>query len=355
YPGSVAGIGWTVNMSSTIGQAFQVGQAVIMAARYAGEMNGSNLSNVNVSYPNTYGSSNCCYLSSTKTIYLDYVTSSNNAYPNSYASWDAILHEYGHHVQHEFNISNSPGGQHSIGANLADIHGKQSGIRLAWGEAFPTTFSMMVQDYYLVQTQNIYTFGDTSYTAFNGVDEPVENINSQYKSEANEAAIFGLLWDLYDNSSNETFDTISMSHNTFWNIITGSSATTFSAFANCYYSLLTFSERLQFGELLSYYGMAASDLYAYGFDNTPMFNWTRNGTTSTMQNNNFTLMLYNLSGVQLFSKTNINAAQVLLSANEWNQVLSTGYTDLIAVLIAYQTNTPLTGGYISQPLYCDIS
>ncbi|MCR4911247.1 MAG: hypothetical protein K5925_01815, partial [Bacilli bacterium] len=312
YPGSVAGIGWTVNMSSTIGQAFQVGQAVIMAARYAGEMNGSNLSNVNVKYPHGIAGEGCFYDSLTKTINIKgKVNGLQSGRPNTYASWDVIMHEYGHHVQNELGLFDYSGGQHSFEDNLSDIYGKYNGIRFAWAEAYATVFAIMAQYYYSSQLQGISTVCNHDYNSYNNAYLNLETCvidddGNRAVSEACEASVAGVLWDMFDTySSTESFDTLSMSHSDFWDLVTSSGATTLSDFIQYYYLSIDFNGKLAIGNLLSYYEISISDFLLTYVNSIPYFSWTKNGTSDTLQNNVFILSIHNSTGIQLLQKNSL--------------------------------------------------
>ena len=173
-------------------QALQVSQAAIFASKYVKEMNnGKNIASVSIRYPHDESSTGCFYRRSNKTVYIRKPETSQTL--KSYASWDAIMHEYGHHVQYEFDISNSPAGTHWIGTRMGDhykrhyngVDGancgcswknfsesecKLQGNRLAWGEGWPTYLGIVVQQYFSSNLSNIKTVGDSSYTSYNGVN-----------------------------------------------------------------------------------------------------------------------------------------------------------------------------------------
>ncbi len=103
-----------IDMSENIGRAFQISQAVIIAAKYAKTQSRVDITNVAVKYPHNQSNTGCFY--SRNTIYIIGDRSQDIQYGgvtlHSYAAWDVIMHEYNHHVQRELEISANPGGWH---------------------------------------------------------------------------------------------------------------------------------------------------------------------------------------------------------------------------------------------------
>lgn len=353
-PGSIINIDWEIDMTSHIGQAFQISQAIGVAVQYAMEMCGTTLNRVTVYYPYDDDS----YYSSKKiTEYLYeyniYISglSAKYGYPNSYASWDVIMHEYGHHVEHEFGLSDSPGLGHRFTDNLADRHkSKQKGIQLAWPEAYASVFSGMAQAYFASSLQNINTVGDAAYTSFNGSEMDYENVLDNHRQgEACEGSIVGILWDLYDNVA-ESHDTISFSHSAYWDMITNSGATNISEFCNYFINTNAMNKDLALGKLLSYYKVSASDLTANLDEETPTFSWAANGVTDDWKNNKFDLIILNVNNSVTLRINSLTSPTYTLTQEEWQTVLNSYGTTYTVVVVAYQKRTPLTGGYYSESL-----
>jgi hypothetical protein len=132
--------------------------------------------------------------------------------------WDVIFHEFGHYVMDRFAIDNSPGGDHS-GACLSDTRmSKDVGIRLAWGEGWPTYFGTVAQARFNLASLNVPRVGDVNYN-------DTEDINNNYSLEAqgsngedNEIAVQRMLWDLFDANS-DSRDSISIDDLTLFNRI----------------------------------------------------------------------------------------------------------------------------------------
>ncbi len=356
------------DMSTDLGQAMQISQAAITGARYAKAVSGRNMSDVKIVYPYSTNNRTCYYDPPEKGIYITGVTAHVGS-PKSYACWDVIMHEYGHHVQYEYEIiKNRTSGLHSHTYNIADqyLTGQYAGVlnksnckefavSLAWGEAWPTVFGAMAQQYYIADLSNIDTVGDRKYSDYMSADFDFIDGNIRL-GEMSEWAIMGVLWCLYDNV-NKSYDTISLSHQTLWNIVTGSKSKTFSDFANSFYSRQP-SKIFQFGQIMAYFRMSPSDLIntAPITNSPPTFKWTANGGTAHYPNDSYYLIFYYAGSTTEITRTinitSISATpQYTLDSGEWNRVLNgiSGFRFSVAV-IAYQTDGPQTGGYLSGQL-----
>lgn len=345
-PGDSINIGWDVDMTSDLGRAFQISQAINVATEYVKQMEGEYIMPIKVYYPHIEEESGCFYMYARAAIYIC-GSSASLGYPESYASWDVIMHEYGHHVQSEFGFERSPGGEHYIDRNLADLReSKDLGIRLAWGEAYPTVFSGMAQAYYASSLQNIATVGDTAHTSYNAASFDCEENNIRL-GEACEASIIGVLWDLYDATS-ESHDIISFSHSLYWEMITNCDSENFSEFCNYYVNGLSTSDNIAFGKLLSYYKMAPSILSEGPNEDTIYLTWNANGTSEILENNRFDLIFLDENMCEILRIENHTSSTYLLSDTEENIVLSSDGTIFYVIIIAYQTSSPTTGGYYSE-------
>ncbi len=223
-PGSTVSFNYYLSNTTTGLKAFQVCQALIMGSKYVEAMTGSKAPQVTCHYPKD----NDQYSS-----FWDVVDITEEAYEY----WDIILHEYGHKLQHHYKIQDNPGGSHIITDDQIAVHNKSKGIRLAWGEGWPTFFAIVVTQFYGSQLSNIKYINDTKYDSYsydsNGNlytwNQSVER--SYVVGEGCEAAVFAVLYDFYDSySSSETWDTLSLSHNTMFNAVIKSGAKTFSDF-----------------------------------------------------------------------------------------------------------------------------
>ncbi len=346
--GSTVTRDFTFSMSNDLGKAFQISQAVLTARDYAWNMMGEMPEDVVVYYPYSSG---CSYNRDSRVIKITGNARNDPSVPHSYASWDVIMHEYGHHIEYQLNINDSPKGQHTFNANLSDArNNKDEGIRLAWAEAWPTVFGMQAQEYWSSYLQNIPAINDGMYDAYNFWSPyPVEN-NRDYLGDGCEATIIAVLWDLYD-SANETNDTLALGHTKYWAVTTGDQSTTFSNFIGYFYEQYP-SYIDDIGLNLSYYEMATTKPYISNSSSVsqtvpPTFKWSAQGGSATFPNNSFVLIFYNSLGTEILRTATTTSNTYALTQSEWSSVLySYGSTYTVAVA-ATQTASPTTGEYIS--------
>lgn len=336
----------TIDMSTDFGKACQISQALIMARDYVWNMTGSMPADVSLRYPS---GSNGHYTRSEKTIYLT-GNASVTSYPNSYASWDVIMHEYGHHIQYEMGIINSPHGEHSSSQNNADIRdSKDIGVRLAWAESWPTVFGLVAQDYWKSYWTNIATVSDTSYTDNNGLNYNIETTPIAY-GEACERSIMAVLWDIYDSNS-ESNDTISLGAKSFWDITATHNSLTFSDFINSFYD--AYPQYISnIGANLTHYKMATtvpvmSNASSVSQTNPPKFTWTPQGGSIKFPNNKFRIVFYDSNGSIAFKTAYTTSSAYTLTQSEWDLVLHTYGSTYTVAVAAMQTDDYSTGEYIS--------
>ena len=370
--GSSTMINHTVNMSNDNGKAIQISQALMTAQDFAWDMiGGEDMPDpVTVRYP--YGTSSCYYDNNVITITGAARESEN--FPHAYASWDVIMHEYGHHIEHIMNIVGEDAhGDHSFGQILANTYGKNRGIELAWSEAWATCFSGVAQKYHSSELAGIETTNDQVHLSYNGVNFNYETAMSYFNTsvlftdggESCEGSVLAVLWDLFDNASEEN-DTISLGYQAWWDVTTGSHATTFSDFIQYFYQQYP-DYALSLGANLSYFDIASSGVTSPTSGSTlttvpPSFSWSAKGGCLEYRNNLFTILFYCDDFDEAYYSINIGATTTsfisyTLTAHEWEQVLFVPGETIYVVIQSFQTSTPATGPYLSKvaefsrPLY----
>lgn len=354
--GNTVTINHVFNMTSEIGQAMQIGQAVLTARDFASAMKGSLPQNVNVIYPSTLSTS---YNHALKNIYIP-----NDSNDLEYWDWDVIMHEYGHHISYEMGIIDSPGASHWSSQNMWDhfyehdsncdcaspssAQRKEAAIGLTWAESWPTIFGELAQQYFSNRLNGILNTCDMYYknasTATSWFGYPYET-NNVYKGEACEQSIMAILWDLFD-TTNEVGDTISLSYQEWWDITTGYGATTFSDFINDFYEV--YPEHIDgISENLTKYGMAPKvGGSEYSLEMPRTITWLPQGGSVNFPNNSFIVKIYNRDFTKEVS-INSTGTSVTLTDAQWNTILGwRGYSRYVRI-IGSQTNSPTTGGYYS--------
>lgn len=337
----------SANIGGDLGRAFQISQPISVASRYAEEMNGSAMSAVSVVYP--ADGTICVYDDESKTIEIISGYSEDENVINAFEAWDVIMHEYGHHVQYEIGIINSPKGPHNRGENsidkeeYTDENRKDKGTRLAWAESWPTVFGIMAQQYYISELQNIDTVGDENYTSNNGLNYSVET--EEYSlGEGSEDSIMYLLYDLYDSyNANDPHDTVELSHYNMWAYVKASQAVTLSEFIQYLYEneLCTIDG---LGKLLSKCGMAATNLTVVA-GKTPSFTWEGDGGSIKEPYDKYEVVFAISTGEILRINTG-SAKRCILTKHQW-EVLRDSGSNVIKWRVLSSGNLvyPSTGPY----------
>ncbi|MBE6536391.1 MAG: M4 family metallopeptidase [Ruminococcaceae bacterium] len=357
--GDMIYVGYVAPCDTDLGRAFQISQAIITARDYAKQMMGRTPSNVTVRYPydNPEYVHECFYENSYNRISITGKNASLTGYPNAYASWDIIMHEYGHHVQYELGIINDGYGfEHYSNTDNAIRYGKDIGIKLAWNESWPTVFGIMAQHYYADCLTNIYTVCDTNYKAYNGANHSLEYDNVA-KGEACEQSIMSVLWDLFD-SNNDTNDTITLGHENWWAVTTGNQSKTFSDFIDYFYD--EYPEYIDdIGANLSFYHMASSEPYlvnagVVSVDTPPEFMWYARGGSNVFPNDSFILIFYNTVGNEVLRipaeyEFGQEYDYYQVPDRYWEEILDmVGTSYSVAICSLKLTSSPATGPYISK-------
>lgn len=236
----------TFSSTTMFGQAAQVFEAIDSYAKYAENLCGKTES-VDVVYPATNISTDCYYSKNSgefkeKTIYIGYENGKKDSKtdyvaPNSYASWDMLGHEYGHHIQNLYHLTVFNGGDHCIDGNNVKVNkanypGDDRLIKnnqLTWKESWPTYFAFCAQERFDSIFKNIAFVNDSDYNASN-IYYPVcivahgdesfkvhgpQNIDG---GEACEASVIRFLCHL-ENKMQNAFDRFSLEDKVIWDFI----------------------------------------------------------------------------------------------------------------------------------------
>ncbi|MCH5147025.1 MAG: hypothetical protein J1F61_03335 [Clostridiales bacterium] len=351
-PGQTYTLDDEIDMSTTAGKAFQISQAMFTARNFANKMDKKMPHAVTVYFPS---GDHAYYYVDERVIRIADNEKEGYNLPNSYASWDMLMHEYGHHISTVGPYNRIVNGEHDIRDDLSFDYGKEYGAILAWAESWPTVFGMLAQKYYVEEEKlldtNIKTVGDTRYTAYNKFNIDI-NTSTNRLGEACEESIMAILWDLFDDDIEEN-DTIALGYQGFWDA-TAKYFETFSAFIDVFY--YEHPELIdEIGANLSCYGMAERELSIT--DNTlgtlPKFSWTRGGAIRYI-NNKIALKIYDSSDnliftVDIFENSRYIYKSYTLNESQWNQILDTeGQYFYWSLEALNDYNGIITGPYITQ-------
>ena len=354
------------NDTSNINKAFQIYEALFWARRYVEISTGTTPNAVTAKFPIISNDKASKYFSSNGTIEVDNSTI-DNGNPNityDYQSWDTIMHEYAHHIQHQYSITASPGGAHSASTNLAIKNGsKNAGLTLAWAEGWATAFSQIAQDVCSSYISDVYRVADARYDS--KIDcVCIENCKINI-GECNEISVAGALWDMYDigsevlDSTNGLYDTTTVTN--WLTLSINSHKTTFWDFISYYYQG-SIDRMKNMGGILSYHGMAPLirfEICSNGSGSTgPYLVWNtgENGTLDNivLRNNQFRIMFYDDDGnficeTSIFN-SNTTVVYYRVPSEVWQTVVNNCTLQYTVYIMGQNTSSPTTGYYMSAGL-----
>lgn len=344
---------------SNLGKAMMIFQGAKNFSDYAKYLNGNNSINFcNFKFPVIDGS---YYRGGT--VYLKNMKGRGSTFASTYAARDIIGHEYGHHVQSVFGLSDNPGGNHILYRNNIDDqyddrysleNAKDRGHKLSWGEARPTYWSTIAQHNFSEDLKTINTVGDTYYSAeyfrYNVNSYPDNNGS---KGDADEAAIQRILYKLASETIDD-YDKFALGELTLWNIIIANKPHTFSDFIeDCYNNGYN---KNNIGLLLGKYNVLSNNINITNnyFDKLPTFSWSTYMGSNNLRFNKFDLYFENQFGNIIIEKKNITASsnncQITLNSDEWITINNDSSTCYNVYYVAWQTTGRLSGGYYSEKI-----
>ena len=373
-----------------LGRAFQVSQACITASRYYEAMKGSDVANVSVVYPHQYTGYGCFYSEENQTIYIVNQDANITGNPNSYASWDGIMHEYGHFVSHRENLFAAPSYGHSVNTLMSEHYKKHfspsfsdcnldcalekdptsfteseckyKGNAKAWAEGWATFYSIASQEYYGSVLTNIATVNDMSYSTYhtNGIRSIENNFGV---AESAESTVEYVLYDIYDISNSESFDTLGFGHTTMWSYFINSSAKTLDEFNQYIMNNISKNNLRKYSELLYYHNLSPSeptptDNLSY-FCPTFSWNWSESTSTDFFNNRTYKLNFYdfNYNYIGSSSIQSYSTHTCTISESIWSYILNSSTLFYSSVTI-YENNTPITSyegkwsvNHAPEPIY----
>ena len=343
-----------------LGQAFQIHQAAIVGSKFIEAYKGSSIRSCTIRYP--YTATNYDRTTMRVNIAKDAPIS---GYPESYASWDVILHEYAHYIQDYYDINASPGGWHTININMADHYRSHhsssgptvacsckttipieecynAGMKLAWAEGWATTFSIIAQKYYFPDGSDIATVGDDEYRSDNTVVYNLENnFSGRALGDACEGTVMQILYDIYDDSGTaESHDKISISALTWLELSIESQATTLYDFLN-YLKSNHLNYISDIGSLLAYGGIAPKDLASINVltvENAPGFSFTYNNPSIYYNSMLYSLIFYDESKQPVYQTAWYQSRTILLTSSEWIKIRQ-AYGTFFYVTVRCRTNS----------------
>ena len=324
------------------GPAASVFQAATWIALYARDRNGGSISQVDVVWPNGGDGS-----------YYDGDVQIEQA---DRWDWDTIHHEYGHYVMDVLNIEDNPGGAHNISDCHADVRGSKSeGLRLAWGEGWPTYFGTAGQQVLNMASLSVPRVGDAGYDDLEdgSVSYSLEAQTGGGQGEDNELAVQRLLWDLFDGNADGR-DAISRSDQSMWTAVDNANPETLSGGWSALRSGQSNASQILMGEIASDHDIGPRLVApAEGVIVSPSnanFSWLPGvGCSTTYDGNDFDLVFFNASTMApVYTFPNIGSTNRSLSLVDLVNVISAGGHEVLWGVEARNTNSPGTGPYLGE-------
>ncbi len=264
--GSVETINLTASNTTEPMQVFSVHHALVAASAYLNSISGGVLPSVITRFPSD-GS---------------YFDTELNLVAEDRWDWDVIHHEYGHYIMDALGFENNPGGAHSSGTNLAQTRGsKDIGVRLAWGEGWPTYFAVSGQKQLNLASLGIDNVGDTNYTDTEDstLNYGVESDSSRMaQGEDDELSTIRTLWDLTD--ATDDGETVTVPAATLHSLIQSAGAETLGEAWNAMVAGISNQQRAEYGKAFALNNVAPELLTPAAMDSVAAgteFRWERNG------------------------------------------------------------------------------
>ena len=193
-----------------------------------------------------------------------------------FANFDTILHEYGHFVAQTKGVYGPSLGE-LFGQNglihyydsdhFEDIATTEFARELTWSEAWASAFAMIVQDYFKDEYL-FYKYDDSNNAQQYYADDKfsIWGINSYnptiatagiYACEAQEWAVTAVLYDFYDQDTDEAYDTLKLGYSKWFQYTTRPGMCTLADFVN-----YIFAEKSQYfakmANILKHYWISPS-------------------------------------------------------------------------------------------------
>lgn len=335
--GSSITINLTAGRTADNETVFGVHHALVMIGTYSGGLAGTMPSQVDVRFPTTRSTS----------LFDSSVTQLHILQLDRF-DWDVIHHEFGHYFQNIHRFQANPGGAHSFTSNLATTRGsKDLGIRLAWGEGWPTFFGIAGQQVSGASALGVPDVGDASYQDTEDASTNLNIETSPGVGEDNEVSVMATLWDLFDTAA-DGVDESNFSDKNLFNLFKGATVTTIGAAWEAIAATLSNSQKASVGGVFGQSKIAPELLTPADNFNAgatpPAFTWRANGGGTPNPLNDFKIKFYdsNLNTVA-FEKSLGNVTTFTPTAAEWTTILGAG--DIVKwVVEGKNTGAPATPG-----------
>ena len=340
----------TYNLLVT-GGPMSVFQAVTWIARYTRDVRGGvSLPHITTVYPNDEAKS--AYDGDLRIEFFDRW------------DWDTIHHEFGHYVTDQIGIEDNPGGPHNIGDCISNVRGdKEEGIKLAWGEGWPTFFGTSGQEVLGLLALGIPRVGDLMYEDLegDGVQYSINNQGPNGMGEDNELAVQRVLWDMYDTErvgpggvvTPDGRDGMSLSDEDMFLWLSVTTPVTLSGAVTTFMNFLGPESEILMGEILADHDVGPELSGPEDGASVPgpsTFSWTRDvGCANPYRGDYFFLEFYSHISFEPFLTIPVgNATSYNLSAAEFQVIQNHNPHYALWGVKAWNQDDPDTGPYLGE-------
>lgn len=303
------------NANNDAHTAFSVHTGLVWIAWYTGELSGSTPSRLTVMFPGTgsFFRSSGPWMSLLRLDRFD---------------WDVLHHEYGHYVARIHELSNSPGGAHNSTANLWDVRSNKSeGVRLAWGEGWPTFFGTAGQTSAALEALGIPNVGDIRYTDTEDSSADYSLESQRGVGEDNERSVMTSMWDLFDIPG-DGLDRSSFSDKFLFDTLSAARVTTAGRAWEALSASQNDAGKARMGGAMGRARIAPElleppDQFEPLGPLPPTFKWKKNGAGEPNPLNKFKVVFFeNDFSAEIFEKELADVAEYTPTNNEWNTILA---------------------------------
>lgn len=270
-------------------------------------------------------------------------------------AWDVLLHEYGHYLQDPdlFNLANSPGGGHRCNEDVTGRHGKDGGLRLAWGEGHATYLGIAAQLVTNAAALGVPNAGDTSYHSVSARTGRAWQYDNESRDrcvgigEGVETNVSRILWDIAD-SAIDGDDEISLGHNAVWDQIRdAANRFTLNDAWTTFTDGKSAEEKSQYGKIWAQNQASAQltapvDGLVIG-NAPPTFKWTKNKL------NKFSVKFYDQDWNEIGdSGDQGDVSQWTPTQAEWDNIRNNPTETIFWIVEGQNSTNPVTGPYWSD-------
>ncbi len=319
--------------------AFEITQMMYYSRKYVEAMSNELLPQISVFYPNL--GEGCYYVPFLKYICID---------ERAYDYWDVGMHEYGHYIDDYFNFTSNTGGEHPFQKDLTAEHGKDKGLKLAYGEAIATYLGISAQLYFDLATTNIPSVGDYRYDSYNDADS---DLLAEGYSEGDEDSTIGLLLTLADDVSKRAYDEVSLGYRILWDIIDSKKRDYMSELIT---DIASENSSIigELGMLLERFEFSPKNLSSSEYLDTKtennIFIWEENRVRedSLCTLNQYSLVFHSNYSTDTYEINNLTSTSYTLTLEDLNHILELDSDQISWQVIGYNTDTFTTGPYFSR-------